>query len=99
MRQIFLEMLVESALQLDGDATLELKQRRRLHFLFWLVLSLQILFILFLTGITALLFIVVWDMKQWSLALIGLICLACLYLQVARTVGVCRKINSRSEAD
>lgn len=99
MRQIMLEMLADLALQLDGAAALKLKQRRRLQVFFWLVFSLQILFLLFLTGITALLFIVGWDMKEWSLPLIGLICLVCLYLQVARTVGVWRKIKIRSELD
>lgn len=95
MRQIILEMLIDLALQLDGDAALELKQRRRLQVLFWLVLSLQILFILFLTGITALLFIVGLENGQWGLPLLGLVCLFGLYLQVSRTVGVIQKIWQR----
>lgn len=99
MRQIILEMLADLALQLDSDAALELKKRRRLRFLFWLVLLAQLFFIFLLAGITVLLFIVGWDMKEWSLPLIGLICLACLYLQVSRTVGVFRKRNRRSEVD
>lgn len=96
MRQIILEMLLDLALQLDGDAALELKQRRRLQVLFWLVLSLQILFILFLTGITALLFIVGLESGQWGLPLLGLVCLFGLYLQVSRTVGVIQKIWQKS---
>lgn len=95
MRQIFLEMLADLALQLDSGAVLDLKEKRRLRIFFWLVLSLQILFILFLTGITFLLFIVGWDTKQWGLPALGLVCLICLYLQVARTAKILRDFWKR----
>lgn len=95
MRQIILETLVDLALQLDSDAVLDLKEKRRLRMVFWLVLSLQIFFILFLTGITCLLFIVGWDTKQWGMPVLGVFCLFGLYLQVTRTVGILRGVWRR----
>lgn len=91
MRQIILELLADLALQVDSDNVQGLKKS---HILIWLLVGMQVVFILFIGIITLFLFIVGWDEQNWGLLALGLICLGCTWLQVSKLIHIVQKINS-----